>query len=72
MGYYLYLPVQFIYHDLRHLSFIPDILHEYGPTGSFYQATALPGDVLKVYALCTEGSPCLIDDLRAELFRPKP
>ncbi|MDQ2771821.1 MAG: hypothetical protein M3Y54_15135 [Bacteroidota bacterium] len=38
MGYYLYLPAHFIYHDLLHLSFIPQILKEYNPTGSFYQA----------------------------------
>lgn len=43
MGYYPYLPAQFIYHDLAHLSFIPDIMREYGPTGSFYQAYPLPG-----------------------------
>jgi hypothetical protein len=43
MGYYLYLPAQFIYHDLAHLSFIPDIMREYGPSTSFYQAYPLPG-----------------------------
>ena len=43
MGYYLYLPAQFIYHDLSRLSFIPDILREYNPTGSYYQAFPVPG-----------------------------
>ena len=43
MGYYLYLPAHFIYHDLSRLSFIPDILREYNPTGSFYQAFPVPG-----------------------------
>lgn len=43
MGYYLYLPAQFIYHDLSHLAFIPDILHTYNPTASFYQAFQVPG-----------------------------
>lgn len=43
MGYYLYLPAQFIYHDLSHLAFVPDILHKYNPTGSFYQAFQVPG-----------------------------
>jgi len=38
MGYYLYLPAHFIYHDLSRLSFIPDIMREYSPTGSFFQA----------------------------------
>ena len=43
MGYYLYLPAHFIYHDLSHLAFIPDIMHEYGPSSSFYQASQIPG-----------------------------
>lgn len=43
MGYYLYLPAHFIYHDLSHLNFIPDILREYQPTGSFYQAFQVAG-----------------------------
>ncbi|RSK42673.1 hypothetical protein [Hymenobacter perfusus] len=43
MGYYLYLPAKFIYHDLRYLRFIPDIMREYGPSGSFYQAFPAPG-----------------------------
>jgi hypothetical protein len=32
---------------------------------------ALPSDVLKIYALGTDGSPCTIDELQAELFRPR-
>lgn len=42
MGYYLYLPAHFIYHDLSRLAFIPDIMREYNPTGSFYQAFPAP------------------------------
>lgn len=42
MGHYLYLPAQFIYHDLSKLAFIPDIMREYQPTGSFYQAFPAP------------------------------
>lgn len=42
MGHYLYLPAQFIYHDLSRLAFIPAILKEYQPTGSFYQAFPAP------------------------------
>ncbi|GAA4350929.1 hypothetical protein GCM10023185_09120 [Hymenobacter saemangeumensis] len=42
MGYYLYLPAHFIYHDLSRLSFIPEILREYNPTGSFFQAFPAP------------------------------
>jgi hypothetical protein len=43
LGYYLYLPAHFIYHDLGHQAFMTDILREYGPTGSFYQAFQVPG-----------------------------
>ena len=43
MGYYLYLPAQFIYHDLSYLRFVPDIIREYSPTGGFYQAFPVPG-----------------------------
>ncbi|MBC8082021.1 MAG: hypothetical protein H7Z21_02315 [Hymenobacter sp.] len=42
MGYYLYLPAQFIYEDLSYLRFVPDIMREYGPTSSFYQAFPAP------------------------------
>ena len=43
MGYYLYLPARFIYHDLGRLAFSEAILREYSPTGSFYQAFQVPG-----------------------------
>ncbi|GAA4017045.1 hypothetical protein GCM10022408_33250 [Hymenobacter fastidiosus] len=43
MGYYLYLPAQFIYHDLSHLTFAPDIMREYQPSSGFYQAFQVPG-----------------------------
>ncbi|RZK61784.1 MAG: hypothetical protein EOO59_04200 [Hymenobacter sp.] len=42
LGYYLYLPAKFIYHDLSHLSFSADIMREYGPSASFYQAAQVP------------------------------
>lgn len=43
MGYYLYLPAKFIYHDLSHVSFAADIMREYAPSSSFYQAAQVPG-----------------------------
>jgi len=43
MGYYLYLPAKFIYHDLGRLAFSDAILREYAPTGSFDQAFQVPG-----------------------------
>ena len=42
LGYYLYLPAHFIYHDLSRLAFMPNIMREYNPTGSFYQAFQVP------------------------------
>ncbi len=38
MGYYLYLPASFIYQDLKKLDFHEDIMAQYRPTSSFYQA----------------------------------
>jgi hypothetical protein len=43
MGYYIYLPAHFIYHDLAHMAFVPDIIREYAPTTGFYQAFPVPG-----------------------------
>ena len=43
LGYYLYLPAHFIYHDLATLSFMPDIMREYQPSGSYYQSFPFPG-----------------------------
>jgi hypothetical protein len=43
MGYYLYLPAKFIYHDLQHVAFAADIMREYAPSSSFYQASQVPG-----------------------------
>ena len=43
MGYYLYLPAHFIYHDMSHQAFVADIMREYGPSSSFYQAYQVPG-----------------------------
>lgn len=31
-GYYLYLPATFIYHDLEHLAFLPQIIEKYQPS----------------------------------------
>ncbi len=39
MGYYLYLPAVFIYEDLDELAFKDEIIKQYSPTSSFYQAT---------------------------------
>ena len=36
-GYYLYLPAAFIYHDLRDVAFLDDIIARYRPTASPYQ-----------------------------------
>ena len=43
LGYYIYLPAHFIYHDLGHMAFVPEMMREYSPTGSFYQAFQVPG-----------------------------
>ncbi|MBJ6107449.1 hypothetical protein JAO73_00390 [Hymenobacter sp. BT523] len=43
MGYYIYLPAHFIYHDLGHMAFAQDIMREYQPSSSFYQAFQVPG-----------------------------
>lgn len=40
-GYYLYLPGQFIYHDLTKLEWLPGIVEQYRPTGTLYQVIAL-------------------------------
>ena len=39
-GYYLYLPLTFIYHDLgiRDVSIVNEIIEKYHNTGTFYQA----------------------------------
>jgi len=42
LGYYMYLPGQFIYHDLGPLKWFPHILELYHPTGNVYQISALP------------------------------
>ncbi len=42
-GYYLYLPAIFIYQDLEHLSFLPDILARYQPSYAADQAFDHPG-----------------------------
>ncbi len=44
-GYYLYLPLKFIYNDLglNHISVIHDIINKYNNTISFYQANEMPG-----------------------------
>lgn len=45
LGYYLYLPATFIYHDLDRLSFYPEIEKKYslqGKENEFYQFSKLP------------------------------
>ena len=44
-GYYLYLPLTFIYHDLgiQHKEIIDHIFELYNPSSTFYQATHIPG-----------------------------
>ncbi|THH41541.1 hypothetical protein [Neolewinella litorea] len=37
-GYYLYLPAVFIYDDLREVKFLPQIIEQYRPTATPYQA----------------------------------
>lgn len=37
-GYYLYLPAMFIYHDIKSLSFKPDISQKYGPDPNMGQS----------------------------------
>jgi hypothetical protein len=43
-GYYLYLPLKFIYHDLgiHHEEVIQSIIEQYKSTGTFYQALKMP------------------------------
>lgn len=41
-GYYLYLPAHFIYHDLFHLGFLPQLVSKYQPSDVVYQAHLLP------------------------------
>ncbi len=41
-GYYLYLPGQFIYHDLDKLAWVQPIVDSYHPTPHIYQTIALP------------------------------
>ncbi len=44
-GYYLYLPLKFIYHDLglQHPATITAIIEKYNSTATFYQALEMPG-----------------------------
>lgn len=53
-GYYLYLPLTFIYQDLgiHDLSVINDIINKYHNTGTFYQASVSPtGDYVIKYTI---------------------
>ena len=38
LGYYFYLPATFIYHDVAHLQWLPEVVHRYQLPGDFYQA----------------------------------
>jgi hypothetical protein len=53
-GYYLYLPLTFIYHDpgLKHEEIIDTILDRYHSSATFYQATRLPnGNWIMKYSM---------------------
>ena len=53
-GYYLYLPLTFIYHDpgLKHEEIIDTILNRYHSSATFYQATKLPnGNWIMKYSM---------------------
>ena len=53
-GYYLYLPLKFIYHNLgiAHYSIIEQILSKYHNTATFYQAIKMPdGTYVMKYSL---------------------
>ena len=41
-GYYLYLPGEFIYHDVAELKWLKGIVEMYRPTSDLYQVCALP------------------------------
>ncbi len=48
----MYLPAVFIYHDLRELKFLPDVIAQYRPTDDPYQAFTTPdGDRVMKYSL---------------------
>jgi len=76
MGYYLYLPSLFIYQDLHHLGFIPDIINTYHPTNYFYQAFRMKnGDYAMAYTIGTaimELPFFLLGHIGALLFGFKP
>lgn len=40
-GYYMYLPAQFIYHDITGMKWVSDIQEKYHPTGTMYQISVL-------------------------------
>jgi hypothetical protein len=53
-GYYLYLPLKFIYHDLglRDFSILPHIVERYHNTDTFYQVVPLPeGNYVMKYSM---------------------
>jgi len=41
-GYYLPLPACFIYHDIKKMEWVPEIVNRYQSTGPLYQLSALP------------------------------
>src|SRR5437016_5280005 len=42
LGYYIYLPSHFIYHDIGHLKWWGNVLAKYHFPGNFYQAMLQP------------------------------
>ncbi len=52
LGYYLYLPSHFIYHDVSHLKWFPEIAKAYQLPGNFYQASMQPnGNYVFFYSM---------------------
>ena len=51
-GYYLYLPAAFIYHDLKKVAFLPEVIEQYRPTDDPYQTfTHDSGNEVMKYSL---------------------
>jgi hypothetical protein len=52
-GYYMYLPATFIYHDLKHVGFLPDITKKYSPDPYQNQAhlDSLSGNMVMKYPI---------------------
>src|SRR4030095_1639999 len=52
LGYYMYLPAQYIYHDIAKLEWWPTISTKYHYSGNFYQANLeLNGNYVFFYSI---------------------